>query len=164
MPLLKNRAVVTSDSWTFVKDEEPVPASGDVVLSASRFLREHAALHSRSGRLGALLEPTDDVYELGPHAGQLALVAVNFPKFGDGRGYSHARLLRERYAFTGEVRAIGEVLADQLFYMQRVGFDAFQLVDGKDVNAAIRAFEDFSVTYQADAHEKRPLFRRIARG
>jgi uncharacterized protein (DUF934 family) len=163
MPLLKNRAVVASDSWTFVKDEEPVPASGDVVLSAARFLREEAALVGRAGRIGVLLEPTDDVYELGPHAARLALVAVSFPKFGDGRGYSHARLLRERYGYAGELRAIGEVLADQLFYMQRVGFDAFHLVDGKDVAAAIRCFEDFSVTYQADAHEKRPLFRRVAR-
>jgi uncharacterized protein (DUF934 family) len=163
MPLLKNRAVVGHDGWTFLKDDEPVPASGDVVVSAARFLRQEAELIGRAGRLGAQLEPTDDVYELGPHARVLALVAVNFPKFGDGRGYSHARLLRERYGYGGELRAIGEVLADQLFYMQRVGFDAFQLVDGKDVTAAIRAFEDFSVTYQADVHEKRPLFRRIER-
>jgi uncharacterized protein (DUF934 family) len=161
MPLLKNRAVVAHDSWTFVKDEEPVPASGDVVVSAARFLREQAQLGGR--KVGVQLEPTDDVYELGPHARGLSLVAVHFPKFGDGRGYSHARLLRERFGYTGELRAIGEVLADQLFYMQRVGFDAFQLVDGKDVQAAIKAFDDFSVTYQADAHEKRPLFRRIAR-
>jgi uncharacterized protein (DUF934 family) len=91
-------------------------------------------------------------------------VAINFPKFGDGRGYTKARLLRERFAYKGEVRAVGEVLGDQLFYMARCGFDAFALVDGKDTQAALRCLQDFSVTYQAATDEARPLYRRVNRG
>ena len=164
MPLIKNRAVVEGDPWQYVKDDQEVPATGDVLVTLPRYLKEHEALSKRSGRLGVTVEPTDELVELAPHVSSLGLIAVHFPKFGDGRGYTKARLLRERYGYTGEIRAVGEVLTDQLFYMARVGFDAFYLVDGKDVNAALRAFDDFSVKYQAAADEARPLYRRVARG
>lgn len=169
MPLLKkpvgsrSAQVVSESAFTRVLDEDALPAQGDIVVSLARFLREADALTRRAGKLGVALEPADDIAELGPHAGKLALVTVNFPKFGDGRGYSQARLLRERHGYTGELRAIGEVLTDQLFYLARVGFDAFELVESKDVRAALAAFEDFSVTYQAGADESRPLYRRVAR-
>ena len=87
---------------------------------------------------------------------------MNFPKFTDGRGYSTARLLRERYGYTGELRAIGDVLHDQLFYMARCGFDAFALKDGKDVAKAVNAFETFMTPYQAAVDQPQPLFRRRA--
>lgn len=164
MPLIKNKQVVEGDPWVFARDEEPVPATGDVLVTLPRFLSEQAALLSRQGRLGVTLEPTDELNELGPLANKLALIAVHFPKFGDGRGYSKARLLRERFGYKGELRAVGEVLGDQLAYMLRCGMDSFYLVDGKDVKAAIACFDDFSVAYQAAADEPRPLYRRVARG
>ena len=93
------------------------------------------------------------------------LVAINFPKFGDGRGYSKARLLRERHGYKGELRAVGEVLGDQLFYMHRCGFDAFELVDGKDVDGRPALPRTISrVTYQAATDDPRPLYRRVNRG
>ena len=85
---------------------------------------------------------------------------VNFPQFTDGRGYSIARLLRERYGWRGELRAIGDVLRDQLFYLSRCGFDAFALRDDQDPHAALTAFDDFSEAYQASVERPQPLFRR----
>jgi len=164
MPLIRNKQVIANDPWVFVRDDEAVPAAGDVLVTLPRFLAEQATLLARSGRLGVTLEPTDELRDIGPLADKLALVAVHFPKFGDGRGYSHARLLRERFGYKGELRAVGEVLGDQLAYMLRCGMDSFYLVDGKNVDAAIACFDDFSVAYQAAADEPRPLYLRVARG
>jgi uncharacterized protein (DUF934 family) len=88
------------------------------------------------------------------------LVAVHFPKFTDGRGYSTARLLHERLGWQGELRAMGDVLRDQLFLMARCGFDSFALRDDQDPQAALSAFRDFSVRYQSATDEPQPLFRR----
>jgi uncharacterized protein (DUF934 family) len=110
------------------------------------------------------VDPEDELSDAAKLLPKVALVAINFPKFGDGRGYSKARLLRERFGFKGELRAVGEVLADQLQYMLRCGFDAFELAPGKDVAAALHAMRDFSVTYQAATDDPRPLYRRVARG
>jgi uncharacterized protein (DUF934 family) len=91
---------------------------------------------------------------------RFTLVAVNFPTFGDGRGYSIARLLRERHGYKGELRAIGEVVRDHLFFMASCGFDAFLLRDDQDPEEALTAFGDFSDAYQASADRPLPLFRR----
>ncbi len=111
-----------------------------------------------------VLQPADDPARLagslgGPGA-QIRAIAVNFPKYGDGRGYSIARLLRERYGFEGELRAVGEVARDHLHAMAQCGFDAFQLRDGEDAQAALAALDDFSEAYQASAAQPEPLFRR----
>ncbi|HEY6240935.1 MAG TPA: DUF934 domain-containing protein, partial [Burkholderiales bacterium] len=88
------------------------------------------------------------------------LIAVNFPKFGDGRGYSIARLLRERYGFRGELRAIGDVLHDHLFFMEQCGFDAFALREDQDAQEALSVFGTFSDAYQTSVQRPVPLFRR----
>jgi uncharacterized protein (DUF934 family) len=116
----------------------------------------------RAGRIGVLLD-SDELPEQIPALEQVPLVAINFPKFADGRGYSSARLLRERHGYKGEVRAVGDVLRDQLFYMARCGIDSFALKAGKDIEGALAAFDDFSIAYQAAADDPRPLFRRVAR-
>ena len=107
-----------------------------------------------------VLQPTDDPAALAGRLGQLALIAINFPKYGDGRGYSIARLLRERYGYKGELRAVGVVARDQLQQMARCGFDSFLLREGEDAQAALAAFDDFSEAYQASAAQPLPLFRR----
>jgi uncharacterized protein (DUF934 family) len=94
------------------------------------------------------LEPTDDPSKVADKLDRVARIEVNFPKFGDGRGYSIARLLRTRYGYKGELRAVGHITRDHLFFMERVGFDAYELREGEDPAEALAAFHDFSVSYQ----------------
>lgn len=111
-----------------------------------------------------VLEPTDDPALLGGRLAQLRVIAVNFPKYGEGRGYSIARLLRERCGYQGELRATGVVARDHLHAMAQCGFDTFELREGEDAQAALAAFGDFSEAYQASAVQRVPLFRRRAGG
>jgi uncharacterized protein (DUF934 family) len=104
------------------------------------------------------LEPADDPACVSLEG--VTRVEVNFPKFGDGRGYSIARLLRERYGYRGELRAVGQITRDLLFFMESCGFDAFELRAGEDPHEALAAFEDFSESYQASVARPQPLFRR----
>jgi len=108
------------------------------------------------------LEPTDDPGSVADQLAGVARVEVNFPKFGDGRGYSIARLLRERYGYKGELRAVGHITRDHLFFMESVGFDAFELREGEDAQEALAAFDVFSESYQASPKNPQPLFRRRA--
>jgi uncharacterized protein (DUF934 family) len=106
------------------------------------------------------LEPSDDPASVAGELGRAARVEVNFPKFGDGRGYSIARLLRERYGYRGELRAVGHITRDLLFFLESCGFDAFELREGENPQEALAAFEDFSESYQASVTRPLPLFRR----
>jgi uncharacterized protein (DUF934 family) len=107
-----------------------------------------------------VFEPTDDLGDFAQRIGSLNVIAVNFPKYGDGRGYSIARLLRERYGYKGELRAVGVVARDHLQQMAQCGFDSFLLREGEDAQEALAAFDDFSEAYQASAAQPVPLFRR----
>ena len=107
-----------------------------------------------------VLEPTDDPALVAGAVGRAGVIAVNFPKFSDGRGYSIGRLLRERHGYKGELRAVGEVARDHLHAMEQCGFNAFQLREGEDPKEALAAFGDFSDSYQATAARPEPLFRR----
>ncbi|HYL88105.1 MAG TPA: DUF934 domain-containing protein [Burkholderiales bacterium] len=106
------------------------------------------------------LEPSDDPASVADKLAHVARVEVNFSKFGDGRGFSIGRLLRERYGYKGELRAIGHITRDHLFFMESVGFDAFELREGEDPHEALAAFDDFSESYQASPARPQPLFRR----
>jgi len=106
------------------------------------------------------LEPTDDPAAVAQRLARAARVEVHFPKFGDGRGFSIGRLLRERYGYQGELRAVGHITRDHLFFLESCGFDAFELREGEDPYAALAAFDDFSESYQASAKRPLPLFRR----
>jgi len=107
-----------------------------------------------------VLEPTDDPATVAGAVGLAGVIAVSFPKFSDGRGYSIGRLLRERHGYKGELRAVGEVARDHLHAMEQCGFNAFQLREGEDPQEALAAFGDFSDSYQATAARPEPLFRR----
>jgi uncharacterized protein (DUF934 family) len=109
------------------------------------------------------LAPADDPGLLAADTATLPVIAVLFPKFADGRGYSIARLLRERFSFKGELRAIGDIGRDQLYYLHQVGFDAFTLRDGKDAEDALRSLRDFSDGYQR-TNRRTPWFRRSGTG
>ena len=106
------------------------------------------------------LEPADDPAKVAGELATASRVEVNFPKFGDGRGFSIGRLLRERYGYKGELRAVGQITRDHLFFLESCGFDAFELRDGEDAAEALAAFDDFSESYQASPARPTPLFRR----
>lgn len=159
MPIIRNRAVV-EDDWTHLGDDQPIPAEGAVSVSWARWQAERAALGGRSAPTGVRLPNTVEPEEISADLDDLALITIDFPTFKDGRGYSLARLLRSRFGYTGELRAVGDVLRDQLFYMYRCGFDAYALKAGKDIHGALEAFDEFTVTYQPAADESLPLWSR----
>ena len=165
--IIKNREAV-ADDFTLVKLAEgdtaetvALPAGALLVPLAVRQARK-TELQQRGTPVGVWLDVTEGPEALADDLARLPVVAVNFPKFTDGRGYSSARLLRERFAYAGEIRAIGDVLHDQLFLMARCGFDAFALKEGKDVAKAANAFDTFRTPYQAAVDQPQPLFRRRA--
>jgi len=175
MATLIRNAKLAHDSWQRFEAAADgglpsVPPQGDLLVPLKLWQLSSSALLGRpSGRVGVWLAPQEDPALIADSLDALALVAVHFPQFTDGRGYSTARLLRERYGWKGELRAIGDIQRDQLFYLSRVGFDAFELNDGVDVpqedllrsaQAALSAFDDFSEAYQTSVERPLPLFRR----
>ncbi|QEX15129.1 oxidoreductase [Hypericibacter terrae] len=156
MPLLKYGRVA-EDPWHFVGDDDPVPAEGQVVVGLKRWVAERAALIARGWPLGVRLEPADLVESLEPDLARLELIEVDFPKFNDGRGYSTARLLRQRYRYEGELRAVGRVLRDQLLYLHRCGFDAFEIARGDAAETWIKAVSEFGAWYQRAADERQTV-------
>ncbi|MCA9610178.1 MAG: DUF934 domain-containing protein [Myxococcales bacterium] len=148
--------LVTDDPWIEVGDDAPLPDSGDVVVPLSRL----AGLGEVPGRLGVRVDGATDPEALLPFLDRLELVVIEVPKFTDGRAYSLARLLRDRHGYRGSLRAVGDVLRDQLLFFFRCGFDAFELAEGKDVDDALAAFRDFSVTYQPAEDHDQPIWRR----
>lgn len=113
------------------------------------------------GASAVLLAPTDEVEALAPHLGLLDLIVVEFPRIGEGRGFSQARLLRQRYGYAGELRARGALKRDQLFFLARCGFDSFDLDPGEDLQAALGALDTFSVAYQEGSDELVHVQRRV---
>lgn len=166
MPLIKitdGQAILTDDPWHHLdRDEAPANPYGFIVPLDRGLAAIHAMLNDPKP-LGLRLESDDELDAITPILGRLSLIALTFAKFTDGRAYSQARLLRERFGFRGELRAVGHVLPDQLFYMTRCGFDAFELEPTKDPKTALRCLHDFSVRYQPAADEQQPLWRRVVR-
>lgn len=160
MPRLIKRGAVVEDGFVVVRDAA-VPAdlpAGPVIVPLALWQSHREALRTL-GSLGVWLAPADDPAALAHDLAHLAVVAVDFPAFTDGRGYSSARLLRERYAYSGELRAIGDVQRDQLYYLSQAGFDAFEIAAGRDADAALVGLRDFSDGYQA-TQVRTPWFRR----
>ena len=142
-----------------VGDEDALPADGVVTVSLDRFRAERDALVAR-GSVGVRLKSTQTAAHLVEFLGSLAHIALEFPSFNDGRPYSTARLLREKYGYAGELRATGDVLRDQLFFMQRCGFDVLELRPDKDAASALEAFGEFKATYQTAADARPPVYLR----
>lgn len=153
--LVDRAGAVREDAWRTLGEDAPA-AAGDVVVSLPRFLREREALLARDGRLGVRIAPGEAIEDIADDISRLALIAVAFPAFRDGRGYSTARLARERYNFKGELRAVGDVREDQIFYMLRCGFDSFDLIAADPAAAFARAAHTFSVFYQRTDEARTP--------
>lgn len=166
--IIKDKAVV-NDDWTVLKlaeGETPeavtVPA-GKYIVPLSVWEAQRTRLQSRPD-IGVWIASHERPEVLKEDVAKLPVIAVDFPKFSDGRGYSIAYNLRTRLGFSGELRAIGDVLRDQMFYMQRVGFNAFATREDRSIHDALKGLSDFSEAYQTAWDQKQPLFRRVERG
>lgn len=161
--IIRNRSLV-DDGWQLLEagpflvpgEDGFVPEfpAGDIVVPLSLWRLRGDELIARPGRVGVLLEADDEPESIAAQLGHFALVAVRFEKFSDGRGYSLARLLRDRHGWRAELRAFGDVRRDLLPFLERAGFDAFELRDGEDAGAALSAFDEIRVQL--------PAFRRSA--
>ena len=174
--IIKGREVV-EDDWQVLRLAEPVDGApahdpATVAVPAGKFIvplslwlvqRDLLAARTAAGEIAVWIASDERPETLKGLLDQFPLIAVDFPKFTDGRGYSIAYNLRTRLGWTGELRAIGDVLRDQLFSMQRVGFDAYATRPDRSIHDALKGLSDFSETYQASVDQKLPLFRRHAR-
>src|SRR5438045_751324 len=158
MPLIKN-ATVVADRFARVADDAEIPAAGALLISAERFLEDAEALAAR-GEVGVIWPNNRDIDELAPYLSKLALVALVFPAFKDGRAYSQARILRERLKFRGELRATGQVLRDQFLFMQRAGFDTFEVQKDADAKVFADVIKRYSVFYQPTGDGRVTVFRQ----
>ncbi len=143
MQVIKNNQLI-ENHWTFLDDNAPVVA-GNICVSLARWNAEKAELSKHAGNLGVRLLTTDDITSLGADLDLFALVELDVLDFADGRSFSQAYLLRNRYGFQGEIRAVGKYLADQAFYFSRVGVDGF---NPENLQQTQMTLQDFTVFYQ----------------
>ena len=151
------RMVLANDPFTHVDDEDALPP-GDVILSLARFEAEGDALLSEGRAVGVRLTTEEEVEALAYDLPRIAVVALQFPKFLDGRHYTNARVLRERFQFARELRACGDVLREQAGFMLRCGFDAFEPADGSTPEQWERATRRYRHVYQRGVDERVPAF------
>ena len=159
MPLVKGGHIV-KDLYVRVADDAPVPEGIPVIVSSERFLSSAAELVARNAPIGVLWPNNRRIAELVPWLDKLSVVALAFPTYRDGRAYSQARLLRERYGYRRELRATGDVLRDQFQFLLRAGFDAFEVKKAADAPMFAEAAARFSVFYQPSADGRLPVLRR----
>ncbi len=146
------------DTWQRLADDQPL-VDGDVIISYRRWKEQGGDLAAHQGGLAICIDGDDDIEAVAAVADRFPMIAVDFPSFRDGRCYSQARLLRERHGYQGEIRAVGDVLRDQLLYMSRCGIDAFAVREDRDAGDALKAFDELKVRYQAGADGEGPIYR-----
>jgi len=147
MQIIKDKQII-DNAWTFVDDETEVNDTGNITVSLQRWISAQQQLLNRTGKVGVRFRPTDNSDLIADALQGLELIELDFPGFGDGRLFSHAQLLRSRYGYQGEIRAVGNYLPDQVYYLSRVGVNAFQLADPNQAPLVISGLNDFSVNYQ----------------
>ena len=165
MPKLIKDRIIVEDDWQLIRADAAgeiaaLPPQDKFIVPLQFWLANREMLLKRGAPIGVWLDSHEEPRDIAQDIGRFPLIAVNFPKFTDGRGYSIGRLLRERYGYKNELRAIGDVLRDQLLYLMRCGFNAFALRADKNIEDAVKAFSDFSEVYQASVEQPIPLFRR----
>ncbi|MCK5639961.1 MAG: DUF934 domain-containing protein [Gammaproteobacteria bacterium] len=154
MQLIKDQQIIENE-WQHADEISELP-DGKITVPVSRWQTEREALISR-GNIGLRLIAIDTLETIKDDLQHFKIIAIEFEKFNDGRGFSLAHLLRERYGYEGEIRAIGAVIRDQLYYLQRSGFDAFELSKGQDLQEALNAFGEFTVQSQPDVLHKKDV-------
>lgn len=150
MQLIKNQQLV-DDQWLRVSDDDAL-ATGNIIISLQRWQQDKSELVKRDGAIGVTLGPADEVASIADDLTHWQLIELHFPEFADGRLFSTAWLLRERYGFSGELRATGQFIPDQAFYLARVGVDAFQPANSAVLNDTLACLADFSVNYQVSVN------------
>jgi len=166
MPRIIKNGQIVDDPWQIIRLAAEQTAESialpdtPALLPLAVWLARREEILARKTQTGVWLDSSEGPEAIAGDLEHFAVIGVNFPKFTDGRSYSSARLLRDRYSYRGEIRAIGDVLQDQLFYMKRCGIDAYALREDKDIAAALASLRDFSETYQAAVDQPQPLFRR----
>ncbi|MGJ8687008.1 MAG: DUF934 domain-containing protein [Spongiibacteraceae bacterium] len=156
MPNIIKDGQVVADNWQLWSDDA-LPATGDVIVSLEMWQEHHAKL-TALGNIGVHLN-SDQSPKLLTNIDKLTVIAIDFPAFADGRGFTSGRELREQHGYIGELRAIGHFMRDQLFFLKRCGFNSFALLDD-DLEAALTSFNDFSDVYQASADTPTPVYHR----
>ncbi|HEX4572140.1 MAG TPA: DUF934 domain-containing protein [Dongiaceae bacterium] len=162
MPLIKTGRVA-ADPFLQIADGEPLPAEGAIIVSLARWQEERGLIEPRHDPLGVRLKAADLVEQIAGDLDRLAVIALEFPKFNDGRALSQARLLRERYGYRGEIRATGKVVRDLLLFMHRCGFDAFATDDHVTAEVVRKSLATFSLSYQPAA-DGRPSVIELRHG
>jgi uncharacterized protein (DUF934 family) len=160
MPLVRGGRTAV-DNYVRIADDAPIPEGVPVLVTATRLTAEPALL-DRPAPVGVIWPNNRKIEELEPYLDRLTSIALVFPSFRDGRAYSQARLLRERYGFEGELRATGQVLRDQFLFMLRAGFDAFEVTKAKDAEAFPKAIQRYTRFYQSSI-DNRPVISRMRR-
>lgn len=160
--IIKNRAICP-DPWLLLRDGDSVPSQGQLIVPVSLWQSQQQALLGRNSPLGIWLDSDQPPELIAADLASLALIAIHFPLFTDGRGYSYARLLRDRYRYQGELRAFGDIGHDQLYFLTRCGFDSMALPEDANLTEALAAFDDFTTPYQGASDDPQPLFRRHQR-
>ncbi len=167
MPKLIKDGAIVENIWTLMAKPDTDAASaevaaGNIIVPLSVWLAQKNQLQSRND-IGVWLDSDETAEQIGDDAKKLPLIAVNFPLFMDGRAFSTAKLLRERYGFTGELRAVGNLIRDQLCYLRRCGVNAFAFSNPDiKLEEAVKSLNDFNEYYQASVDQPLPLFRRRA--
>ncbi len=160
MRVIKDRKII-EDNWLCLKElpaEQPLP-EGKVILPYAYWQANRERLIAVSKKYAVCINGDHETDEVAKDLAHFELIALEFPAFTDGRSYSHARLLRERYHYTGELRAVGDVLRDQLFFMYRCGIDSYEVRADKNIEDALKAFDEFTVKYQTAADQATPIYK-----
>lgn len=162
MALIKD-GQVAQDTWRTLSDDESVIGNGPIIISFERWRDSRDALKRHNGPLGIRMKSDQPPALIADDIERFELIALEFPTLQDGRAFSYARLLRERHGFKGELRAVGDVYKDQLYFMQRCGFSSFELPAGRDPEDAKAALKSFSVVYAPAADGSRPAYQQRAK-
>jgi uncharacterized protein (DUF934 family) len=160
--IIKQRQIV-DDHWTLVAPETEIGniPNGDIIVPLSLWQAHRSTLEQHAGKVGICLTGDDDLEVLAAEVTRFPVIALSFPTFRDGRVYTFARQLRQHYGYRGEIRAVGDVLRDQLAFMERVGFDAFEVHPRQNIESTLAAFNELTVKYQASSDEPRSLYQRF---
>ncbi len=160
MRVIKDREII-EDDWEQIADienDQPLP-EGNKIIPFDYWSANKEKIIASGKKVAVCINGGHDTEKVAKSLSHFSMIALDFPAFTDGRSYSHARLLRERYGYRGELRAVGDVLRDQLYFMHRCGIDSFQVREDKDIEDALKAFNEFSVKYQTAADGAEPVYR-----